>query len=172
MNSEEAVVDTLYLKDDGIIPNNPILPVLLYRHVWATQPVEAEHLLNRNGWGNSWTNGVFDFHHYHSNTHEALAVIQGSAKLLLGGEHGQPVLVEAGDVIVLPAGTGHKRMEKSPDFRIVGAYPEGMNYNLKTGERSERPAVLHEIREVPLPLTDPVYGSGGPLVEHWGKLRG
>jgi uncharacterized protein YjlB len=36
----------------------------------------AEH-----GWGGSWVDGVFDFHHFHSTSHEAHAVVAGAATL-------------------------------------------------------------------------------------------
>ncbi|MGQ8873279.1 cupin domain-containing protein [Paenibacillus sp. TSA_86.1] len=164
---EFSDIQHMYFKDDGVMPNHPNLPVLLYKGVWQTEPARAEFNLNRNGWGNSWVNGVFDYHHYHSNSHEVLAVISGFVQLILGGEKGQKVYLESGDVVVLPAGTGHKRLEASPDFRIAGAYPGGMSYNTRTGKQSERPQVLQEIQAVPLPETDPVYGKGGPLTELW-----
>lgn len=161
---DNNAVQRMYFQDDGVIPNHPHLPVLLYKGVWRTEPVSAESRLNRNGWGNSWINGVLDYHHYHSNAHEALAVISGFVKLIIGGEKGQKVVLESGDVVVLPAGTGHKRLEGSPDFRIAGAYPGGMSYNTRTGER---PKVLQEIKAVSTPDTDPVYGKGGPLTKLW-----
>lgn len=161
-------VQTMLFQDDGVIPNHPSLPVLLYKGIWAKDSSRAESLLNRNGWGNSWINGVFDYHHYHSNAHEVLAVVSGWVQLILGGEHGQTVRLQAGDVVVLPAGTGHKRLSASLDFRIAGAYPGGMSYNTRTGKPGERPEVLREIQDVPIPDTDPVYGQEGPLLEIWG----
>ncbi|CAI6080451.1 hypothetical protein PAECIP112173_02891 [Paenibacillus sp. JJ-100] len=160
-------VECMYFQDDGMIPNHPHLPVLLYKGVWHTEPAGAESRFNQNGWANSWVNGVFDVHHYHSNAHEALAVISGFVKLIIGGEKGQKIVLESGDVVVLPAGTGHKRLKASPDFRITRAYPGGTSYNTRTGEPEERPQVLQEIREVSIPDTDPVYGRGGPLTKLW-----
>ncbi|MBO0994440.1 cupin domain-containing protein [Bacillus sp. SD088] len=74
------------------------------------------------------------YHHYHSNTHEVLAVVSGWANLQLGGEKGVEVKVTKGDVIVLPAGTGHKLIEKSPEFGVVGAYPNGNKYDFCYGK--------------------------------------
>src|SRR5690349_16900148 len=109
------------------IPNGRF-PVLIYRGVDLT---DARGLFAANGWGGSWVNGVFDFHHFHSTSHEALAVIAGSAVLELGGPQGKAFPVEAGDVLVLPAGTGHRRASSSGDFRVVGAYPLGQeDYDL------------------------------------------
>ena len=158
---------TFFLKDDGIIPNNPKLPVILYKQAIENPLSTMENLFNKNQWLNSWTNGVFDYHHYHSNSHEALGVIKGNATLMIGGENGVEVQIQAGDVVVLPAGTGHKRLQASSDFTIVGAYPEGKEYNTKYGKISERPEALEEIRKVPVPKTDPVTGKEGPLLKEW-----
>lgn len=154
-------------KDDGVIPNNPSLSVIFYKGVFKDNPEKIEKTFNDNDWTNSWTGGVFDYHHYHSNTHEVLGVRSGSATLQLGGEQGQTVKISTGDVAVLPAGTGHKKLESSKDFRIVGAYPGGIQQNLKTGEPDERPYVLEDIQDTPLPMTDPVYGKQGPLLDEW-----
>ncbi|MEK4438690.1 hypothetical protein [Paenibacillus sp. FSL K6-2862] len=169
MNESRDNLETFYFKDDGVIPNNPNLPVLLYKGVWSKDPSRAESLLNSNNWGNSWINGVFDYHHFHSNAHEALAVVSGFVQLILGGDKGQRVYLQTGDIVVLPAGTGHKRLEASSDFRIAGAYPGGTSYNTRTGDPRERPEVLREIGNVPIPETDPVYGNEGPLLELWNK---
>lgn len=157
----------LHFEDDGTIPNNPSLGVAIYTGVFKKNPDTIEDTFNSNGWTNSWTNGVFDYHHYHSNTHEALGVRSGSAVILLGGENGQELEVTVGDVAVLPAGTGHKKISASDDFQIVGAYPGGVSPNKKTGKADERPYVLEDIQNTPLPQTDPVYGNEGPLVENW-----
>lgn len=50
---------------------------------------------------------------------------------------------------------------------MVGAYPRGQSWDLRTGEPGERPEVLENIRRVPLPETDPLFGENGPLAEHW-----
>lgn len=154
-------------EDDGMIPNNESLGVAIYPGAFKDNPETIEETFNKNGWTNSWTNGVFDYHHYHSNTHEVLGVRSGSALLLLGGEEGQEVEVHTGDVAVLPAGTGHKKISASDDFQIVGAYPGGVSPNKKVGDIGERPYVLEDIQNAPLPKTDPVYGNEGPLLKEW-----
>ncbi|WP_110113097.1 cupin domain-containing protein [Bacillus sp. CGMCC 1.16541] len=162
-------ITTYYFNDDGTIPNNDELPVLVYHQVLAHCPKEIEYIFNTHNWRNSWINGVFDYHHYHSNVHEVLGVISGTSTIQLGGERGERIEVSRGDVFVLPAGTGHKRLHATSDFRVVGAYPNGMNYNIKTGEPTERPEVLQEIKQVMMPSTDPVYGSEGPLINYWSR---
>lgn len=154
-------------EDDGSIPNNPSLEVILYPAAFRENLEEIEKVFNSHNWTNSWTGGVFGYHHYHSNTHEVLGVHSGSATLQIGGERGEALPVSAGDVVLLPAGTGHKKLEASNDFEIIGAYPGGVSYNLKTGEPGERPYVLEDIQNTPLPKMDPVFGSEGPVIEKW-----
>ncbi|SFL58570.1 Uncharacterized protein YjlB [Paenibacillus sp. 1_12] len=169
MNSSNVL--SFNFEDDGTIPNNPDLPVLVYQGALKDKADQAEAIFNQNNWLNSWTNGVYGYHHYHSNAHEVLGVLRGNARLQIGGESGEKVEVYAGDIIVLPAGTGHKRLEASPDFRVAGAYPNGMSCNLKTGRKEERLSDLNEIKQeqVPLPKQDPIYGAQGPLITHWKK---
>ncbi len=155
-----------HFEDDGSIPNHPSLPVVYYPGAFQ-RPDQIEQTFQQNQWTNTWQGGVFRYHHYHSNTHEVLGVVSGSARLQLGGEKGRIVSVVAGDVCVLPAGTGHKCLEASSDFQIAGGYPGGVEYNVKTGEPGERPYVLEDIQNVPLPQNDPVFGNHGPLFTEW-----
>ncbi|SFJ67962.1 Uncharacterized protein YjlB [Paenibacillus sp. UNC496MF] len=164
-------IATYQFEDDGRMPNNPDLPAIHYAGAFRDDPLGAEAKLNRNNWRNSWVNGVFAYHHYHSNAHEALAVLKGSARMLIGGENGQALEVQAGDVLVLPAGTGHKKLGSSADFSVAGAYPDGMRYNTRTGEPGDRPQALEDIRRVPLPDRDPVFGEEGPLLTYWNRKR-
>lgn len=160
-------IRTYFFSDDGVIPNNSSLPVLMYRGVMREQPHETERLFNDNGWLNSWTNGIFDYHHYHSNSHEVLGVISGTVTVQLGGPNGRHFVLHVGDVVVLPAGTGHRRIRASSDLSVVGAYPDGSDYNLHTEHDGNRPDVLQEIKQVPLPNTDPIAGNDGPLIDLW-----
>jgi uncharacterized protein YjlB len=161
----------VYFADDGTIPNNPRLPVLLYRDAFqatALHPAaEAERLFDRNGWPAEWRNGIYDFHHYHSTAHEALAIAEGEVQVRLGGEKGQDFLLKAGDVLVLPAGTGHKRLSAVGNFLVVGAYPKGQDWDLLKGSPDDRPQALINIKRVPRPVSDPVFGKDGPLTERW-----
>lgn len=154
-------------KDDGVIPNNPKLPVIVYEGVFKENPNEIEATFNRHNWLRSWSGDVFDYHHYHSNSHEVLGVMAGSVTVLIGGENGELLNLNIGDVLLLPAGTGHKKLESSDDFVIVGAYPNGNGYNLKKRDTGVRAQSLAEIQSVPLPESDPVYGDSGPMLQVW-----
>jgi len=164
-------VKSFLLADDGRIPNNPRLPLLLYggalqlpeRNPAAT----CEQLFAANGWGSGWRNGIYSFHHYHSTAHEVLAIANGTARVHFGGENGPIVAVKPGDVVVIPAGVGHKNLGASRDLLVVGAYPPGQRWDLCRGTPDERPWALENIARVPLPKTDPVYGKGGPLSSQW-----
>ncbi len=169
--AREVKVREHHFDDDGSIPNNPSLPLLVYPQALDGSEHDASRcqaLLAENGWGGSWVNGVFSYHHYHSVSHEVLCVVGGSASVTFGGPEGETVEVSAGDVVVIPAGVGHKNEGSSSDFSVIGAYPRGQeNYDLRTGEAGERPEVLENIRNVPLPETDPLFGEAGPLTRRW-----
>ncbi len=158
--------ETMMFGANGWVPNNPILPVLVYRGavpVGAPEPIERT--LSANGWRPDWRDGVFEYHHYHSTAHEALACVAGSARLMLGGEGGREVGIEAGDLLVLPAGTGHRRLDASDDFLLVGAYPDGQTWDVRREPADAE--TLARIAAVPVPGTDPVEGPAGPLTRLW-----
>jgi uncharacterized protein YjlB len=153
--------------DAGGIPNSP-LPVLVYHDVEAAGAAdECRELFAHNGWLGAWVDGIFSFHHFHSITHEVLGIVAGSAAVILGGPGGRRFEVGRGDVLVLPAGTGHFNAGSSADLLVVGAYPNGMRWDLRRGDPAERAEVLANIAAVPLPESDPVHGAGGPLTELW-----
>ncbi len=169
---QPATVTSHLIADDGSIPNNPTLPMLLYTSAIAfgadDPAVVCERIFAANGWGQSWRNGIYDFHHFHSNAHEVLAIARGSAQVHLGGEQGLVTTVNAGDVILLPAGFGHKNLGSSPDLLVIGAYPSASeSWDLCRGLPEERPRVLENIAAVELPKRDPLCGADGPLFEHW-----
>lgn len=159
--------ETHRFADGGAIPNSP-LPVLVYHGVAAAgDPRDCAALFASNGWLGAWVDGIYPFHHFHSTAHEVLGIVGGSASVLLGGPDGRRFEVGRGDVLVLPAGTGHCNVGSSPDLLVVGAYPDGMWCDLRRGDPAEREEALANIAAVPLPGSDPVHGAGGPLTEIW-----
>ena len=116
---------TLDFEASGWVPNNPELPVVVMPGAIDVRDEDVHALYRRNRWGGCWTWGVFDYHHYHSNAHEVLGCIRGSACLMLGGDDGEEIEVAPGDVLVLPAGTGHKLLRSDRGFQVCGAYPQG-----------------------------------------------
>jgi uncharacterized protein YjlB len=158
--------------DDGLVPNSP-MPFLVYK---GAVDISNEHpektiegLFGANGWGEMWRNGVYDYLHYHATVHEALGVARGHARVRFGGNRGKEIEVAAGDVAILPAGTGHQCLSASRDFCVIGAYPPGpkMQITLPTPENHRN--ALKTIPAVKLPNTDPVLGEDGPLVRLWKR---
>ncbi|WP_328824918.1 cupin domain-containing protein [Mesorhizobium neociceri] len=127
-----------------------------------------EELFQANGWGHSWRNGIYDYVHYHSRIHEVLGVACGTAVVQFGGKKGRTLSIKAGDVVVLPAGTGHQCLSVSDDFLVVGAYPPFGTYDECTTAKQHSGA-LATIRKVGRPKRDPVYGSKGQLLQSWKK---
>jgi uncharacterized protein YjlB len=154
--------------DDGRIPNSS-LPVLVYHGIEevAAGPASCEELFAANGWGGSWRDGIFPFHHFHSTAHEVLGIAAGTAAVALGGPSGSRFEVGPGDVLVLPAGTGHCNAGSSADLLVVGAYPRGQTWDLRRGDPAEHDEVVANIARAPLPEADPVNGPTGPLVTLW-----
>ncbi len=158
--------------DDGLVPNNP-MPFLVYKgaiDVANERPEETiERLFGSNGWGDMWRNGVYDYLHYHSTVHEALGVARGHARVRFGGDRGREFEIAAGDIAILPAGTGHRCLSASSDFCVIGAYPPGPKMQITRPTPENHAKALKTIPEVPLPKTDPVLGPDGPLVRLWKR---
>jgi uncharacterized protein YjlB len=168
MSPSEAEIQAVTLADDGTFPNNPELPLLVYRGAFlGAEPAAIEATFDANQWPPAWRYGVFDFHHYHSTAHEVLGCFAGRAEIQFGGPQGPVLEAGAGDVVVLPAGTAHKSVAARGGFRCVGAYPAGQDFDMNRGAPDERPAGDRHIAAVPLPAADPVYGPDGPLLRYW-----
>jgi uncharacterized protein YjlB len=167
----------LRFKDDGETPNNVRFPMILYR-----SPVKLRHgfdpaaileeLFEANGWKESWRDGMYDFLHFHTHTHEVLGIACGTVSAEFGGSKGKALDLKAGDVVILPAGTGHRRLKASKDLLIVGAYPANSgNYDEPKPADVSHSEALASIARVRVPRADPVYGKDGPLKRLWRPVH-
>jgi uncharacterized protein YjlB len=157
-------------KDDGLVPNHPRWPLIIYRGAVELPAVVIEDLFGANGWGDTWRDGIYDYVHYHSRTHEVLGIARGKGRVRFGGKTGRSFTLKTGDVVILPAGTGHQCLSASKDLLVIGAYPPAGTYDECTTVE-DRPRALKSIPKVPSPRKDPVYGTGGPLPKLWKKAK-
>lgn len=167
-------VDRLELEDDGRVPNNPALPLLIYARAFLRDdaplaPGDVIEIFASNGWSGAWVNGIYPFHHYHACSHEVLANLGDAVEVQFGGEAGPVVTFEPGAAVVIPAGGGHCRVSNTGELLIVGAYPEGQeSWDLKRADNPADYAVAKDqIALVPRPGRDPVTGTESPLLDHW-----
>lgn len=167
----ERKANIFRFKDDGIIPNHPRWPLIVYRGAVrlpdAFDPAAVlEDVFAANGWSDTWRGGIYDYVHYHSRIHEVLGVARGNVKVRFGGNRGRALALKAGDVAILPAGTGHQCLSASKDFMGVGAYPPSGKYDECTTSEDHKRAVK-TIPKVAGPRKDPVFGGKGPLLKLW-----
>jgi uncharacterized protein YjlB len=166
--ANEVPIRTLHISRGYEVPNNDRYPAVIARKALGgpNDDTAVRDLLRENGWGGSWTWRVFDFHHFHPDAFEVLAVARGSATLMLGGPQGGEIDIEAGDVMILPPGFGHRQIEARDGFQICGAYPPGQeDYTVVRADEGYDEAILKEMAAVPEPSTDPVWGKNGPLLK-------
>jgi uncharacterized protein YjlB len=166
---------TVRFKDDGLVPNHPRWPLILYRRCVRFDErydpaAVIEDLFERNGWSDTWRDGIYDYVHYHSRIQEVLGIARGKGRVRFGGRKGRIFTLKAGDIAVLPAGTGHQCLSADDDFLVVGAYPPSGTYDECTTVE-DRPRALKTIPKVPVPRKDPVYGARGSLSELWKKAK-
>ena len=165
-STDEVEIARLKFPGGDQVPNNPDHPAVIARD--ALEGAHADRavrgLMERNGWDGTWTSTVFDYHHFHPDAFEALAVASGSATLMLGGPQGETLEVQAGDVMILPPGFGHRRLAMQGGFQICGAYPPGQeNYTILRAGYDD--AMLRQIAAAAKPRTDPVWGADGVLLK-------
>jgi len=166
------MVELIYANENEPFPNNS-LPILLYKNdlkenfEGSYSSEDVLNLLENNGYSNGWTGGILKEHHFHSNTHEVLACIQGKAKVQLGGPDGDVFDIRENDVLLLPAGVAHKKVDGSRDFQIVGAYPDGIEFDMQKGNASDYEKIRGSVSNVAIPKTDPLSGTPGAIGEHW-----
>lgn len=169
MQPDASTPEMYYFTDDGLMPNSP-LPVVIYRQVISLRGEEAakwmEETFLRNAWSNSWRNGIYSYHHFHSNTHEVLGIYSGQVLTQMGGINGEKIPLRAGDLIIIPAGVGHKNIE-SKNLGVVGAYPQGLEPDLLKPSKSNHTAVKLAVSRVTKPRMDPLLGVTGGINESW-----
>ncbi len=167
----EPQVEKLTLEREGDIPNSA-LPLMLYRQALLSaqqDPLACQTLFRGNGWGGNWVNGVFDYWHYHVTGHEVLGCVAGEADIGFGGDHGAAVTFSAGDVVVIPAGVGHKRLSAGRGgFTVIGGYPPGQSGAIVSAGGMSVSEAAQRIATLALPDSDPAFGADGPLVAAWG----
>lgn len=178
MLGKEDIVDTnpeiinLVIKANKNFPNNK-LPLIIYRSACQLgkqknkAAKQLQVVFRKHHWTNTWSNGIYTFHHYHSNTHEVLGICSGKVRVIFGGPSGKTVILHKGDIVIIPAGVGHKCSKSSDDFLCVGAYPEGKQYDINLGTRAELLKAKPRIAKIPMPTFDPVYGKEGFLKTFW-----
>ena len=155
---------TIVFTDDGLVPNNP-MPFLVYKAAIAVDNEHPEKTIEgsvRRQW---------------LGRHVAQRRLRLSA-LSCHGARGarrrarpcagalrrrswQGVRYSAGDVAILPAGTGHQCLSASDDFCVIGAYPPARRCTSRGRRRKIISKALKTIPEVKLPQTDPVMGENG-----------
>ncbi|KAH7072116.1 RmlC-like cupin domain-containing protein [Paraphoma chrysanthemicola] len=157
------------------LPNTSTHPLIIYHSVYPahTSPSLIETHLRTTSLVPAWRYTMYTTTHYHSSTHEVLCVYAGRARLLFGGE-GNPgkveVVVGKGDVLVVPAGVGHRLLEDlagdgEEGYMMVGAYPRGCSWDMCYGKEEEE-GERKRVGEVKWLEKDPMYGDDGPVV--WG----
>ena len=157
--------------DDGAIPNTR-LATLVFRSSGVDPGLDREGVASRfeqifaaSAWRPSWRGGVYDYHHYHSNAHEAFGVLSGRGQLRLGGAQGIDIELKVGDALVLPAGTGHCSRWASDDLLLLAAYPKDhLELDLIRADPQAHDAAVARIAQVSRPPCDPL---GGDLTKWW-----
>jgi len=170
---QRRVPQLFRFRHDGETPNSS-LPLVVYRGALrleeACDPAAVfEETFARHGWHDAWRNGIYDFLHFHSATHEVLGFARGKVTIEFGGRRGRTLTLNAGDVAVLPAGIGHRLITSTDDLLVVGAYPRSGRYDEPRPEEIDYVDALTSIAKVRMPRQDPVYGAAGPLIELWRK---
>jgi uncharacterized protein YjlB len=173
MFSEEfqMTIETLDLNEAvGGVPNSP-LPLVIYRNIIPVETKDPaswlEQCFTAHQWPPQWRYIIYPFTHFHAETHELLGVYAGQAQVQFGGETGPVLPLTVGDVVLIPAGVGHKAVKAEEGFMVVGAYPPGMSADLCRDDPAKLAAVRQRIAKVPLPATDPITGDRGGITTLW-----
>ncbi|KAL2006416.1 hypothetical protein VTN00DRAFT_9084 [Thermoascus crustaceus] len=152
------------------IPNTSIQskPLLIYHGAFQASAKELWSRLKEIGAVvPQWQYTMYSQTHFHSTTHEVLGVVSGRARLCFGGEKNperfEPT-VEKGDLMILPAGVGHRLLDDlDGGFQVVGAYPPGKQWDMCYGSPGEEQKVKN-IEKLGWFDKDPLYGKEGPAL--------
>lgn len=151
------------------IPNS-MLPLVVRKGglpVAARSGEAACALYAANGWGGTWVYTVYPFWHFHTNGHEVLSCVAGTATIGFGGEDGIVADISVGDVAIVPAGVGHKKLAASPGFQMAGGYPPKQSGNIvRAGEMTDD-EIAKALARLALPDTDPISGKDDGVVSVW-----
>lgn len=175
---------TCLLADDGVFPNNALLPLIVYKHVLedvGDRAIEFARRFAERGWSDRWRDGLYPVHHYHSTAHEVWGFASGMARIQFGGPRGVFLELEAGDAVIIPAGVSHMNETNSSDLLVVGAYPDGCfpdilspdegDFDGNDSEDDDRIASIERIAALEVPEKDPLFGSRGLMRQLWKKAR-
>lgn len=158
--------DILHLPAAPPFPNSR-RPVLLYRGALPADPAAMEQAFAASGWGNSWRNGIYRYHHFHSVAHEVLGIAAGRVTVRFGGPTGTEAALVAGDAVVIPAGVAHFNAGDDGRLLVVGAYPGGARFDTLRGDPAEYEGAARRAAAVPVPEQDPLPGCDA-LRRLWG----
>ncbi|PNS14643.1 DNA repair protein rhp54 [Sphaceloma murrayae] len=139
-------ITTHHLPPTPLVPNSPY-PLLHYHSAFTPtnatiDPIQVYDRFTAHDWDVQWIfrYGPTQQSHYHSQAHEAMCVLSGTATIrfgvadadldLLSGDtatdasssfRGVTLQAKAGDVFLLPAGTAHKTHDTSPvaEFKLL-----------------------------------------------------
>jgi uncharacterized protein YjlB len=162
LRTSDYTCEKFFVRDNGIFPNS-MLPVIHYVGVFEVPAlfpgISVRAMFKEHGWSNSWRSGIFEYHHYHSNTFEVMGVINGSTSIMIGGDSGKVIVIHKGDVLIIPPGVAHRNLGEEHQITCIGAYPRGIRYNIRSGKVGERPRADHQIQRVAWPEKNPVFGT-------------
>ncbi|TFF21958.1 cupin domain-containing protein [Jiella endophytica] len=163
-------LENFVFEPDETMPNSPLPLIVLPGAVPAGEatPEAVQIRFEENGWQGTWLYTVFDYWHYHVEGHEVLGCVSGEATIGFGGDGGGKVAMTPGDVVVIPAGVGHRRLAGSSGFQVVGAYPPGQNGAITRAGSLPVAAAAERIAALCLPRTDPVSGQLPGALAVWG----
>jgi uncharacterized protein YjlB len=114
-----------------------------------------DDLFEANGWSDTWRDGIYDF---------CISIARGKGRIRFGGDRGRVYMLKAGDVVVLPAGTGHQCLSAEEDFLVAGAYPPTGTYD-ECATVENRPRALKTIPKVPQPRKESGVRDWRPIIE-------